>query len=81
MGKNDGFVLIHGKQYATVAHRWMSFRKLYPTGQILTTLECDDNEKVIMKSIIILDGLEIATGWAEEVRGSSPINKTSALEN
>ena len=81
MGKNDGFVLIHGKQYATVAHRLMSFRKLYPTGQILTTLECDDNEKVIMKSIIILDGLEIATGWAEEVRGSSPINKTSALEN
>lgn len=81
MAKNDGFVLIHGKQYATVAHRLMSFRKLYPTGQILTTLECDDNEKVIMKSIIILDGLEIATGWAEEVRGSSPINKTSALEN
>ena len=81
MAKNDGFVLIHGKQYATVAHRLMSFRKLYPTGQILTTLQCDDCEKVIMKSIIILDGLEIATGWAEEVRDSSPINKTSALEN
>ena len=79
--KKDGFVLIHGKEYATVAFRLFSFRKLYPDGQILTSLEVDDGEKVIMRTIIILDGLEIADGWAEEIRGSTKINETSALEN
>ena len=79
--KKDGFVLIHGKEYATVAFRIFSFRKLYPDGQILTSLEVDDGEKVIMKSVIILDDLQIATGWAEEIRGSSQINTPSALEN
>ena len=34
-----------------------------------------------MQAAIIIDDNCIATGWAEEVRGSSMINKTSALEN
>jgi hypothetical protein len=77
----DGFINIHGKQYATVAHRLQQFRTLYPAAQILTELTADDGKKVIMRSEIYINGLIIADGWAEEVRGSSNINKTSALEN
>jgi hypothetical protein len=77
----DGFVNIHGKQYATVAHRLQQFRALYPAAQIITELMADDGTKVIMRSEIRINDICIATGWAEEVRGSSNINKTSALEN
>ena len=41
-----------------------------------------DENRVVMKAII-QDGssITVATGYAEEVRGSTNINKTSALEN
>ena len=84
MGNTTGIVNIHGKEYATVAYRLTCFRQLHPDGQIFTTLEKDDDGVIVMKSEIWLacsDALPIATGWAEEVRGSSNINKTSALEN
>jgi len=84
MGNTTGIVNIHGKEYATVAYRLTCFRQLHPDGQIVTTLEKDDDGVIVMKSEIWLDrsdGFPIATGWAEEVRGSSNINKTSALEN
>jgi len=84
MAKTSGIVNIHGKDYATVAYRLTCFRQLHPAGQIVTTLEKDDDGVIVMKSEIWLDrsdGYPIATGWAEEVRGSSNINKTSALEN
>ena len=77
----DGFVNIHGKQYATVAHRLQQFRKEYPKAQIVTKLHSDDGKKVIMNAFIRIDERILATGWAEEVRGSSNINRTSALEN
>lgn len=76
-----GFINIHGKQYATVAHRLQEFRKRYPLAQITTHLEKDEDNIVIFSCAIWVDGVVIATGWAEEVRGSSNINKTSALEN
>ena len=78
---NKGFINIHGKQYATVAHRLQEFRKRYPLAQIVTKLEKDEDNKVIFSASISIDQVIIATGWAEEVRGSSNINKTSALEN
>tara|TARA_R110002012_G_scaffold28010_6_gene88805 strand:- start:501 stop:1040 length:540 start_codon:yes stop_codon:yes gene_type:complete len=40
-----------------------------------------DDQKVIVKSTIFDDGEIISTGHAEEVRSSSKINSTSALEN
>ena len=76
-----GFINIHGKQYATVAQRLQEFRKRYPLAQITTHLEKDEDNIVIYSCAIWVDGVVIATGWAEEVRGSSNINKTSALEN
>ena len=76
-----GFINIHGKQYATVAQRLQEFRKRYPLAQITTHLEKDEDNIVIFSSAIWVDGVVVATGWAEEVRGSSKINDTSALEN
>ena len=81
MAKTDGIVSIHGKDYATVAYRLMLFRADYPKGSVMTEL-ISDNEGVIVFKASIFDGLHhLATGYAEEVRGSSNINKTSALEN
>lgn len=72
---------IHGKDYATVAERVDKLRKEHPEYTIETQLIMQDEYKIIMKALI-LDGEKlISTGYAEEIRGSSPINKHSPLEN
>ena len=77
----QGVVNIHGKQYKTVALRVNEFREDKPDFGLETELISND-EFVIMKAIIKDEkGRVIATGFAEEKRGSSMINKTSALEN
>jgi deoxycytidylate deaminase len=48
---------------------------------IETQLISQDDDKVIMKALIMDGENIISTGYAEEVRGASNINKTSALEN
>ena len=81
MAKTDGIVSIHGKEYATVAYRLALFRADYPKGCIVTKL-ISDTDGVIVFMATVDDGDDmLATGYAEEVRGSSNINKTSALEN
>jgi len=81
MAKTDGIVSIHGKEYATVAYRLALFRADYPKGCIVTKL-ISDTDGVIVFMATVDDGADmLATGYAEEVRGSSNINKTSALEN
>jgi len=76
-------VQIHGKEYHTVAERVAAFRE---SGAglgltIETQLIAQDDEKVIMKALILDGETLLSTGYAEEVRDSSNINKTSALEN
>lgn len=84
-------IKIHGKDYVTVAERVAAFREKYGAhGYIQTSLVSADDKHVVMKAEI---GLErdpadcganfwlLGTGYAEEQRGSSMINKTSALEN
>lgn len=76
-----GIVNIRGKEYQTVAFRVGKFREQFPDYTIETQLIHHDDEKVIMKALI-LDGDRLkATGYAEEVRAASNINATSALEN
>ena len=42
----------------------------------------DDGQRVVVKAFIRReDGTVIATGYAEEIRGSSNVNRTSAIEN
>lgn len=79
---DKGIVNIHGKEYHTVSKRVSQFREAHPKYQIVTELVRADDDMVVMKAFINdEEGKVIATGYAEEVRGSSNINKTSALEN
>ena len=79
--KDTGVVNIHGKEYKTVANRVAEFREQHPDWTILTELVAADDTTVIMRASILDGDKVIATGYAEEVRGSSNINKTSAVEN
>lgn len=80
---DTGIVNIHGKEYKTVAKRVDEFRKENKTDlAIITSLISIDEKTVVMKAEIIgKDGFVIATGYAEENRTASQINRTSALEN
>ena len=81
--KDTGIVNIHGKDYKTVAKRVDEFRSEHKTDfAIITSIVDRDENTVVMKAEIIdKDGRTIATGYAEEHRTASQINKTSALEN
>jgi len=71
-------------EYATVAERLEEFWKDCPRGRIMTFMEVDDGTRVLMRGELyadIGDPVPTTTGWAEEVRGSSMVNKTSAVEN
>ena len=71
-------------EYATVAERLVEFWKDCPRGRIMTFMEVDDGTRVLMRGELyadIGDPVPTTTGWAEEVRGSSMVNKTSAVEN
>lgn len=76
-------VKIHGKEYETVASRVNRFRGDFMLDySIRTELVSRDENAVVMKALISdKDGRVIATGYAEENRSASSINKTSALEN
>jgi len=80
--KDGQMINIHGKEYATVAHRIAVVRRnLGAKLEIHTEVISIDKETVVMKATGILDGKVIATGHAEEKRTASRINQTSALEN
>lgn len=73
---------IKGKEYAPVNERIKAFRMVYPEGTIFTEILKDDGDVIIYKAIVCSGPNNIlASGMAEEVRGSSNINRTSALEN
>lgn len=72
------------QDYETVEDRLARFWELHPEGRILTTMMHYDDQKVVMRAEIWTDRSDEhprATGFAEEVRGSSPVNKTSHVEN
>lgn len=75
-------VNIKGKEYVEVNERLIYFRKTYPNFSLTSeVLEKTDTSILILASIINEDGRVIATGMAEEVKGSTFINKTSYVEN
>lgn len=78
---DKGIVNIHGKEYKTVARRIQDFRDKHPHYGVLTDVLCAAELVQVKATIVDDDGRVIATGLAEEVRGSTNINKTSALEN
>jgi hypothetical protein len=84
MAKDNGIVNIHGKEYKTVAGRVNEFREKYAFKYSIETDLVDRDEKTVVVKALIRDldtDKVIATGYAEENRAASQINKTSATEN
>jgi len=80
--KDSGKVLIHGKEYETVASRIHKFRESHGNHSLVTDVLERTNDCVVVKAAIFNDNDRlVATGHAEEYRSASNINKTSALEN
>lgn len=79
--KDDGIVSIHGKSYLTVARRIQDFRNAHPDFCIETEVLSAAELVQVKATIRDHEGKTLSTGLAEEVRGSTNINKTSALEN
>jgi hypothetical protein len=70
--------------YAEVAERLPLFWKDCPRGRIVTEIIVDDGTRIVMRASLyadIGDPVPTTTGFAEEIRGSSMVNKTSAVEN
>jgi hypothetical protein len=77
-----GIVNIRGKDYKTVNLRVQEFRALHPDWTVDTEVIVNDGKTILMKTKVFNElGRLIATGYAEETRGSSAINKTSAIMN
>jgi hypothetical protein len=70
--------------YETVESRLAKFWKDHPNGRTFTELVFNDDRRFIVKAEIYFDKDDLnptATGYAEEIVGASPVNRTSALEN
>ena len=75
-------VPVKGKDYALVASRIAAFRAICPGGAICTEIVNVTDESVTMKTTVSDDeGHILATGFANENRSASYINKTSFVEN
>ena len=69
--------------YETVEQRLSRFWADHPEGRVLTSIVHHDSSRFVVRAEIYFDresGI-IASGHAEEIVGSNPINKISALEN
>lgn len=71
------------EDYATVEERLVKFWQDHPEGAVITELIKHEGDTVIFKASIYFErgGQCVATGYAEEIRDASPVNKTSFVEN
>lgn len=76
-----GEVELHGKIYKMVALRINEFREKHPLFGIDTDLICNAELVVVKATIHDEEGRQLGSGYAEELRGSTNINKTSVVEN
>ena len=79
----NGIIKIHKNDYKTVALRVTEFiaSPKHEGWSIETDLISSGTNVVIKAFVKDVDGRVRGTGYAEEVRGSTNINKTSAVEN
>ena len=74
------------ENYATVAQRIEEFYKEHPEGTIRTELAAVDGAEVVFKATVFRTVEEAkagvgTTGFAREIEGKSPVNRTSHYEN
>ena len=82
LNRTHGVTQRGGKKYTEVFVRVEQFRMAFgETLGIDTNILVDDGKRVVVKATVTKDGMIIGSGMAEEIRGSSNVNKTSALEN
>ena len=83
LNESKGVTQRGGKKYTEVFVRVEEFRKAFGLDfGIETEIIKDDGKYVQVRSLIKdTEGRVIGSGMAEEIRGSSNVNKTSALEN
>ena len=75
-------VNIKGKDYVMVNERIKELKRLYPDYSIVTEIEHLEDKMCVVKAMILdADGNPKATGHAYEREGSTPINRTSFIEN
>ena len=83
---DESKVNIRGKFYTEVHTRVQAFREAYgEDGRIISTIHVVDETKVLAETTISVfvggSWRVIANDFAEEFRGSGPVNKTSCVEN
>lgn len=75
-------VKIHGKEYTTVAERINQLKTDHPDWALHSEIIRDDGQMIVIKATIYNENGGVrGIGHAEEVRGATKINQTSALEN
>lgn len=67
--------------YETVEDRIDAFYKDNQDGRILTEIHTLSADKVIFKALVYVGEILVSTGFAYEKEGSTPVNKTSHIEN
>jgi hypothetical protein len=70
--------------YETVETRLAKFWEEYPNGRIHTNIYHYDENKILFAAEIYKDAADekpVSTGYAEELRDASPVNRTSHVEN
>ena len=83
LNQTEGVDQRGGKKYTMVSTRVEAFRKAFGMEYgIETDIISYNGDTVIAKAVIKnKDGMIIGSGYAEEIRGTSLVNKTSAVEN
>ena len=72
------------EDYEPVASRLARFWDKHPEGRVITKLLTFEGDRVIVQADIYVDREDdrpVATDFAEEIRGSNNVNKTSHIEN
>lgn len=73
---------IKGKEYVMVNERIKAFREEHKDWSLISEIVNLTEDSCIIKASVINDkGVVVATGLAQEDKGSSMINKTSFVEN
>jgi hypothetical protein len=83
LAKQGSAIAVKGKKYTQVKDRVVIWRRHFGFEQGVESEVLRDDGTTVQVRCIIRDtaGMVIGSGLAEEIRGSTNVNKTSALEN